>query len=150
MLFRSLDVGQATTSGVEAFTSVVVTDRIRVRGDYTFTRAIDDTTGLELLRRPRHKATAAAQWNPIDPLTLSATVLFVGPWIDGNRNFSIPRLTAPGYTVVNLAGNYVIDENVTIFGRIDNLFDKHYQNPTGFDRPGLGIFGGIRLVNPIL
>jgi len=34
-----------------------------------------------------------------------------------------------------------------VFGRIDNLFNVHYQNPTGFLAPGLGVFGGIRFAS---
>ena len=140
-----INVGQATTSGWELFAGAVVTDRIKVRADYTFTRAIDDITGLELLRRPRHKASFTTLWNPIDPLTLSATVLHVGDWKDIARSGFPSNLPTKGYTVVNLAGNYKVNGNVTAFARIDNLFNEHYQNPLGFERPGFGIFGGIRV-----
>jgi len=102
---------------------------------------------LELLRRPREKWSAQAIWNPIDPLTLSATVLHTGSFIDVSRDLSIQRLLAPGYTVVNVAADYVITDQVKIFGRIDNLFNVHYQNPTGFLQPSLGIYGGIRVAN---
>jgi vitamin B12 transporter len=142
-----INIDRAMTEGVETFISVDVTERLKLRGDYTYTKAIDVVTGLELLRRPRHKTSVTASWNPIDPLLLSATVLRVGEWIDGNRDFSIPRLTAPGYTVVDVAANYTVNEHATVFGRIDNLFNAHYQNPTGFERPGFGIFGGLRLAN---
>ena len=141
------NIGHATTSGVEAFASFTATDRLKFRADYTYTKAIDDDTELELLRRPKNKVSGTAIWNPVDPLTLTATLLRVGPWIDGSRDFSIPRLEAPGYTVVNLAGNYVIDKNVTVFGRIDNLLNEHYQEPTGFLRPGIGAFAGVRWTN---
>jgi hypothetical protein len=30
-------------------------------------------------------------------------------------------------------------DSVRVFGRIDNLFDVHYQNPIGFERLGFGI-----------
>jgi vitamin B12 transporter len=141
------NVGLAVTSGYEAFASAVVTERLKVRGDYTYTKAIDTTTGLELLRRPNHKYSLDMAWNPTDQLQLSATWLRVSEWVDGNRSFSIPRLTAPGYTVVNVAANYTVNQYTTVFGRIDNLFNEQYQNPTGFDRPGIGIFGGVRVSN---
>jgi vitamin B12 transporter len=69
--------------------------------------------------------------------------------VDVNRDTAvfIPRLDAPAYTTVNLAADYVIDKQVTAFARVDNLFNRHYQNPTGFERPGLGVFGGIRVMN---
>ena len=89
------NVGEAITSGYEAFASAAVTDRLRLRTDYTYTKAIDAMTELELLRRPRHKYTLAAELNPTDQLLLSASWLRVSTWIDGNRDFSIQRLTAP-------------------------------------------------------
>ena len=118
-----------------------------MRADYTYTKAIDAILDIELLRRPRHKYSVNVAWTPIDNLVLSATWLRVGDWIDGNRNFSIPRLVAPGYQVVNLAANYTVNQHVNLFGRIDNLFNEQYQNPTGFLRPGFGIFGGVRVSN---
>ncbi len=89
----------------------------------------------------------AAEWSPIDPLLLSVTWLRVSTWIDGNRDFSIPRLTAPGYAVLNFAANYTVNQYTTAFARVDNALNERYQNPTGFDRPGLGVYGGVRITN---
>lgn len=33
-----------------------------------------------------------------------------------------------GYTVVNLFGNYSLNKNWEVRGRIDNLFDKNYES----------------------
>jgi vitamin B12 transporter len=117
---------------------------VTLRADYTYTQATDDVSHQELLRRPKHKASLNAAWQATDALAINATVLTVSSWIDGNRDFSIPRLTASGYTVVNLAGSFDIDRHFTVFGRIDNLFDRHYQSPVGFLQPTLGVFAGIR------
>jgi vitamin B12 transporter len=144
--FTSLEnVGKATTQGVEAFVSVAVTDRFKVQADYTYTDAVDDTTGLELLRRPKHKASVTASWQPVDRLSFSVTALYVGSQVDGNRSFSIQRLDTDPYVVVNVAADYDAGKGVTLFARIDNAFDERYQNPTGFQRPGFGVFGGVRL-----
>ncbi|MDQ8727727.1 TonB-dependent receptor domain-containing protein [Bradyrhizobium sp. LHD-71] len=143
----NVNVGKAETSGVEAFIAVNPTDRLWFRADYTYTDAFDAITHERLLRRPRHKASLAAGWNPIDPLTLSATLLYVGEFIDGNRDFSIPRLVAPGFTVVNIAADYKINDYAKVFARIDNLFDERYEEPTGFLRPGFAVYGGVRLTN---
>jgi vitamin B12 transporter len=144
--FTSLEnVGQATTEGMETFVFVAVTDRFKLRGDYTYTNAVDDTTGLELLRRPKHKASLTASWLPIDRLSFSATLLYVGSQVDGNRSFSIQRLDTDPYFVVNLAAEYSVNKGVTLFARIDNLLDRRYESPTGFQRPGFGVFGGVRL-----
>ncbi len=142
-----VNVGLATTEGTENFVSAKVTDRLQVRADYTFTRAIDVSTGAQLQRRPKEKWSATATWLPMDPLTLSATVLHVGDWIDVSRNGMTSGLVAPGYTIVNLRGDYAIDDQIKLFARVDNLFNLHYQNPTGFLAPGLGVFGGIRVAS---
>ena len=65
-----INVGEAITSGYEAFASAAVTERLRLRTDYTYTKAIDAITELELLRRPRHKYTLAADGIP--PISFSS------------------------------------------------------------------------------
>jgi vitamin B12 transporter len=140
-----INVGRATTEGVETFASAAITDRFEVRFDYTYTDARDDTTDLELLRRPRNKASLSANWRPTDRLSLSATLLYVGSQVDGNRSFSIQRLNTPDYYLVNLAGEYDLGRGFTVFARIDNLLDHRYENPTGFQRPGFGAYAGLRV-----
>jgi vitamin B12 transporter len=137
------NIGRATTEGVESFISYQPTQTLSFRADYTFTQATDDVLHQELLRRPKHKVTVDANWKAMPRLSLDATLLTVSSWVDGNRDFSIPRLVAPSYTVVNLAGGYDINSNLTVFARVDNLFDRHYQNPVGFLQPRLGAFAGI-------
>ena len=141
------NVGLATTEGTESFVTAQLTDRLSLRADYTFTRAVDATTGLQLLRRPKEKWSATAIWTPLDPLTVSATLLRVSNWRDVSRDGMTSGLVAPGYTVVNLRADYAVSDKVKLFGRIDNLFNRHYQNPTGFLAPGLGMFGGIRVAS---
>jgi vitamin B12 transporter len=144
--FTSLEnIGRATTDGMEVFASLSLAERFKFRADYTYTNAIDDTTGLELLRRPKHRASLNAGWRLIDRLSLSATLIFVGSQVDGNRSFSVPRLNTDPYFVVNVASEYDLGKGVTLFARADNLFDERYQDPTGFQRPGFGFFAGVRV-----
>lgn len=140
------NVAQAETEGVEAFVDWRVYSRLNLRGDYTYTKAINSTTGEDLLRRPRNKASVTAKWTPTDPLTVSATVLYVGSWYDTyDRNEYAGYTQVSGYTVVNLAAEYKYEENLVFFGRIDNLFDKQYEVPWGYQRTGIGVFGGVRI-----
>jgi vitamin B12 transporter len=141
-----INIDKATTEGVEAFASVIVNEQLRLRADYTYTNAVNARTEEQLLRRPRNKASVSAIWTPIERLTVTTTALFVGEWADVDRA-TFERVTQPGFVVVNVAANYVVNEHVTAFARIDNLFDERYQDPNGFLRPGFGIFGGVRLAN---
>jgi len=64
---------------------------------------------------------------------------------DGNRDFSIPRLKMPYYVTLDLAASYRLSETWSLFGRIENATDTHYQSPDGFLRPGIGAYGGIKV-----
>jgi vitamin B12 transporter len=87
-----------------------------------------------------------ALWTPIEKLTVTTTLLYVSSWVDVSRGGTvfIPRLDAPAYATVNMAAEYKVNNNVSAFGRIDNLFNRHYENPVGFLQPALGVFGGLR------
>ena len=138
------NVGQATTQGVEAFAAGIVNPRLRLRADYTYTEARDDTTGLALLRRPVNKASLSAIWYPIDKMTVTTTFLYVSPWVDVDRSTFV-RIVQPGYELARVAAEYTLTDNWTLFGRIENLFNVQYEDPAGFLRPGFGVYGGVRL-----
>ena len=139
------NVGQATTYGVESFVSYRPWDPLTLRGDYTYTIAEDDVLHQALLRRPKHKASLNATWKVTEKASLSATLLYVGPWTDVSRDGTVSGLTANGYTLVNLAGSYDLGHCVTAFARINNLLDRQYQDPIGFQHQGLGVFTGVRV-----
>jgi vitamin B12 transporter len=143
--FTSLtNVGRAVTDGVESFVSYQPLPSLTLRVDYTYLQATDEILNEELLRRPKHKGDLNAAWQATSRLRLNATLLSVSSWIDGNRDFSIPRLTAPGYTTVDCAASYDLSSHWALFGRISNLLNRHYQNPDGFMQPTLGAFAGIK------
>lgn len=145
-IYQNLNIGRARTEGVEVFASADVTDELRVRADYTYTEAKNEITNAELLRRPRNKASVSVGWTPLPPLLLSATVLYVGESQDGDRAFFSPYVL-PSYTLVNIAADYKLNETMSLFGRVDNLFDRHYENPAGFEQTGIGGYVGVRFNN---
>jgi len=143
--FKLINVGRARTDGVESFIAWKALDTLTLRADYTYTDALDAGTKLALLRRPRHKASVGADWQVTEDLSLNANLLYVGPQIDGNRDFSIPRLKMPDYVTIDLAASYRLTEKWSLFGRIENLTDTDYQSPDGFLRPRLGAYAGIKV-----
>jgi vitamin B12 transporter len=139
-----INVGKAHTDGVESFILVEPIRTLSFRLDYTYTVAQDDILHEELLRRPRDKWNFDTRWQATSKLSLDASLLSVSSWVDGTRDFSIPRLNAPGYTTVNVAANYQLTHQLTLFGRVNNLFNEHYEDPFGFLRPSIGFFGGVK------
>jgi vitamin B12 transporter len=155
------NINRASTFGFENFAAWQISSRLNLRADYTYTVAKADSTnacdtfiippcsGQQLLRRPKNKASLTANWLATDRLLISSTLLYVGSWWDIARQtvpplgFN-PYIKAPGFTTLNIAANYALRDDVTLFARIDNLFNKQYEDPAGFLRPGFGIFGGVR------
>lgn len=144
--FQNLNVGRARTEGVEVFASADITDELRVRADYTYTEARNEITHEDLLRRPRNKASLSVGWTPVSPLLLSTTVLYVGETADIDRSV-FSTVTLPSFTLVNIAADYKLNDNMSLFGRVDNLFDRKYENPDGFEQTGIGAYVGIRFNN---
>ena len=138
------NVAKASTKGIEAFAAWQATDRLKMRVNWTNTVAQDEQTHLELLRRPRTKVSLDTAWQVTDRFSVSSTLLYLSSWVDGNRNFTIPRLRANGFFTADIAVDYKLTGNVALFGRVDNLLDRTYENPSGYLQPGIGAFGGVR------
>ena len=139
------NVGLATTRGLESFIAWQPLQQLTLRVDYTYTEATDDVLNQPLLRRPKNRGTLDASWQATSAWQLNLTVLSVGNWLDVSRDGLTSGQQAPGYTTVNLASNYDVTPHFTLFGRIENLLDRRYENPVGFLRPGFAVYGGIKL-----
>ena len=143
-------MGRATTYGTESFASFAITPELKVRADYTYLIATNDITGEELARRRKNKVSVSSSWKATDDLTLSGTIIHVGSWEEkAIADNSVPTFAAPGFTTVNLAANYAATDRITLFGRIDYLFNVNYEDPSGYLRPGFGIFAGVKVTTKV-
>jgi vitamin B12 transporter len=140
-----INVGRATTYGAENFIAYKPLPVLTLRADYTYTIANDDITHTELLERPKHKVSLDARWQANPALSFTATAVYTGKWADINRDGTESGLFAAPFTVINLTANYDLGHGVMLFARIDNLLDRHYQDPIGFLHQGLGVFGGVKV-----
>ncbi|HTW35298.1 MAG TPA: TonB-dependent receptor [Rhizomicrobium sp.] len=139
-----VNVGEAETDGVEAFIAYQPIKSLNLRADYTYTEANDEVAHLELERRPKNKISVDARWHATEALSFDADILYVSSWTDTNREGTAENFPVPGYTTTNVAVNYDVNKTLTIYGRVSNIFDEHYQDPDGFLRPGRGFFAGIK------
>jgi vitamin B12 transporter len=54
------------------------------------------------------------------------------------------RIPMSSYSVVNIGGSYKFTDKLEGFARIENLFDKKYQEVYGYNTPGRGAFAGLK------
>jgi vitamin B12 transporter len=102
-------------------------------------KPIDDTTGDRLQRRPAEMLKLAVTYAP-------------GDWKVGGETQAIGRRydtttegrPMHGYGVVNLFASKALDKDWSLEGRINNLFDRVYENAWAYAVPGREIFVGLR------
>lgn len=137
-----LNQDRADIHGLEGFASLALGGGLSVRADYTFTRS-EDGTGLDLLRRPKHKLSVDADWRPRDRLQLSAGAIFTGRRTDIDA-VSFARIKTPSYALARLGASYGLNQSWTLIGRVDNALDKDYETADGFRGLGRSILAGLR------
>lgn len=132
------------TGGVEAYLQWDATERLSARLDYAHTRAQDRISGEELRRRPLNKATLELDYQATAKLGLHAETIYVDRRYDTDA-VAFTRILRPSYTLTALAAQYQIDPQWQYFLRVNNLFDRDYEEPDGFEQPGRGFFTGVKL-----
>ena len=154
--FRAENRGEAHVRGVEAAPRVVVgTDpALTIGASYTRLFRVDTAP---LLRRPKHRGSVIVDLAGRDlgrPRTrydanLNVHVVGDRPDVDPAANFAFKE--NPAYTRVDLAGSYTFEGvlpgkgDLTVFAKIENLFDAGYEEALGFPAPPLNVLAGLRV-----
>ncbi|WP_426010524.1 TonB-dependent receptor domain-containing protein [Aeromonas salmonicida] len=104
---------------------------------FDYTRAEDKNDGdQQLLRRAKQKASWLTQVQ-LGPVDLSTELLYVGKRDDKNfSSFPAERVELGSYTLINLGASYGVTPQLTLGGRIDNLFDRDYAPAYGYASAG--------------
>ncbi len=149
--FRTINVDKAETKGVEFYVSAKLTENIDLKFNYTYTDAKDLSNNspdknLPLLRRPKNKLGFNADYNFLEKVNANIEIIYVGERDDKDFNqYPVPRVKLPDYTLVNLSASYNFTKVVQFYGRIDNLFNKYYEDVLGYATPGQSEYLGIKL-----
>lgn len=139
----NINVGKAVTSGFESFLELRPFAQLTIRVDHTYLRAEDASDGTQLVRRPKHKLGVLADYTPRPEWTVGLGIVYDGTRADFDAD-SFARIYPGGYTVVRLTSSYALDDTWTLFGRVENALDRRYEEPDGFNQPGIGAFAGVR------
>lgn len=142
------NVSEVDSSGVEAFVSVTPCDCLSIDATYTYTDAEDKETGKQLVRVPEDRATLGINYAIADRGNVSATATYVSDRSDlfyDAAMFSNVEVEIDDYIVVDLSASCDVTEKVTVFGRVENVFDEEYEEVYGYGTAGLSGYGGVRV-----
>ena len=143
---RAENLGKARFDGVESSIQLKLFSFLSIGANYTY---LDwDTTDGRLLRRPRHSGSVNVTYN-YDRFLINLAANMIG------RRDDIDSVTGgdiktPGYARFNLAGSYrlpvklALVHDVSLFGKIENLLNKRYEEADGFRARPLNFLLGLR------
>lgn len=138
------NTNQATMNGLELSVDGRVTHALRLSGSYTFLRALDDDTDQQLLRRAKNKGSVKLDWmDDAERLSIGARVRAVGKRYDNDFSTNkSERVSLGGYAVTDLMLSYKIANFISLFGRVENIFDRDYAEVFGYGTAGVTAFAG--------
>lgn len=163
--FQTENVGRVDIQGVEVIPVLRLLPGLTLSGNFTFldvdlkgTCPFDFTADPKddcLLRRPSQKGSVMVNYarqglgGTDDLLNLNVNLQVVGDRddVDPRRGFR----TNPMYARTDVAVSYTLPSGFfsfsrfTVYGKIENLFDRNYQEILGFRAPPLNYLIGVRV-----
>ena len=107
-----------------------------------------ERAGDALLRRPSHSGTFGVSYFDVSGFNLASAVTYVGKRPDLDfAQFPSPRVALPAYTKVDISGELPLlkqSTKLTLTARVENLFDRRYEEVLHFATPGRTILIGGR------
>lgn len=143
-VFSLQNINTAHSKGLEMYAQFKPIKQLTLRGTGTLLKTEDDV-GNDLLRRPDRVFTATAIANPIENLDLSMDLLYTGRRVDLGPTAANPfgRVELGGHTRVDAAASYRFLKHFRAFGRVENIFNKSYEEVKTFRSPGSTVLAGL-------
>lgn len=145
--FRAENVGSARFNGVESGLQIKLLSPLTLDAQYSY---LDwDTADGRLPRRPKHRGSVSLNYLQ-DGLNINLAAYIVGRRDDFRAAFPFGNTTTPGYVRTDMASSYALPwrapgaKQLSLFGKIENLFNKKYQEADGFHARPLNFLLGIR------
>jgi vitamin B12 transporter len=143
---QATNLGNARFDGVEWGIKLRIFRGLSAGASYTY---LDwDTDDGRLTRRPRHRGNVNLNYL-YERFQVNLAAHMVGRRDDNNAVTAAP-ITKAGYTKFDLAGAYQLPvklalvKTVTLFGKIENLFNRKYEEADGFRAQPLNFLVGVQ------
>jgi vitamin B12 transporter len=141
------NINEASLEGFEAYAELQMSEDFSLGFDYSYNDAEDKETGEQLLRRAQqHSSVSLNYTEPTSSSVFSVSYRLIGHRFDNDfSSFPAARKRLPSYEVLDLSLRTPVSETLTLFARIDNLFDRKYEDVLGYNNLGLAAYGGFEV-----
>jgi len=137
------NVDRANAHGIEAAAAARF-GGLTLDANYTWTdaedRSVGATYGSDLIRRPHHTANADVTYAWPFGLTTTVAVTHASHAFEDSGN----TIRLSGYTLVDLRAEQPIGHGLSLFGRVENIGNTHYETAYRYGALGRSFYGGIR------
>ncbi|MCL6098204.1 MAG: TonB-dependent receptor, partial [Bacteroidetes bacterium] len=147
--FRTVNIAKASSRGLEFTASVINIRNISLNTSYTYTETKDDYKlspdfDKPLLRRPKNQASIIANYRLNEKTNFNLQLRYVGERDDKDfSTYPAARVTIPEYTLVIFAASYRFLNYLELTARIENLFDKQYEEVLYYGTLGRSFYAGL-------
>lgn len=131
--------GTSTFKGIEIGYEDFLFDYVGVKGMYTYLEA-KSADNQNLQRRPKHQIDVNVAYYISNSLDVGINAQYIGERYNSKDNGGAQT---GKYFVSNLTTNYKTSENITLYAKINNLTDKHYQTVDGYATAERSIYLGL-------
>lgn len=144
--FQARNVDRVRLDGIELFGDLNLAHGFSLRTNYTFLE--NDTSSGRLVRRPRNKGNITLNYQQ-ERFQANLNANIVGKR-DDFHVVTGDDIRDAGYVKVDLASSYALPwkapgvKGLSLFGKIENLFNKKYEEADGFLARPLNFLIGIR------
>lgn len=136
-------VGTTKRRGIELSARGDITDDLSFSGAYTYLRSTDEK-GAREIRRPAHSLDLGLTYQVNPQLNVGGDLQYRRDNLD--KDFSAwpaKVVKLDDYLLVNLRADYQVNQHLNVYGRVENIMDKDYEQVLGYGTYGRRVFFGF-------
>jgi len=140
------NIAKAKAQGVELTLLLRPVEALTLRANYGLVDATNETpgsanSGKQLARRPRESVNVSLDYRWPFGLDTGASLVHVGRSFDNASNTT----RVQGYVLADIRAAFDITPQISLYGRVENLFDEKYETILRFGTFGRAAYAGVRL-----
>ena len=139
-IYKNLD-GESRFKGYELAYKQNIGEDLLINLNYTHLSA-NDSDGENLAKRAKRQLGFGVDYYGINKLHLNVNGSYIGDRFQDD--YYVGRVQTGNYTVWNSVINYEINKTFSTYLKVDNLFNKYYQNTYGYATAERSAYIGLK------